>query len=187
MKIYTKTGDEGTTSLYGGERRSKSNIRVHSYGEVDELQAVIGVALAHLTDDIFIDVVEVLTQVQWVSFTICAELARTETEEKRKDPVLQDSDILYLESAIDTWESELAPLRAFILQGGSVESSFLHLARAVSRRAERAVVELATEESVDPKVLQYLNRFSDLLFVAARIANHRLEQPDIEWHPRIKR
>jgi len=188
MKIYTKTGDGGSTGLYGGERRSKANVRIESYGEVDELQAVLGLAQAKLQDDLFTDISADLTRVQNACFVICTELARTETLAKRGDPVLSPDETGFLEKSIDRYSKVLPELRAFILQGGSELGATLHLARAVCRRAERAVVALAVEEEVDEEVIRYLNRLSDLLFTLARTANYRLEKREIEWHPekRIK-
>jgi cob(I)alamin adenosyltransferase len=182
MKIYTKTGDGGDTGLYGGARRSKDDIRIKAYGSVDELQAHIGVVIAHLDPITFADVQEVLQKVQYQGFVVCAELARTETKPERNDPATTEIDITWLESQIDLFEKDLPPLTAFIVQGGSPVGSFLHVARAVCRRAERCVVALSKKESVSPLSIRYLNRLSDLLFVLARVANHRLGQPEEEWH-----
>ena len=181
MKIYTRTGDGGSTSLYGGERRSKADIRIQSYGEVDELQAVIGLARAQLTEDL-VDLNDALEPIQETLFVLCAELARTETVVKRGDPVVVTADITQLEEMIDGYEKELPALRAFILQGGSECGATFHLARAVCRRAERAVVSLAAAEEVNELVIKYLNRLSDLLFVMARLVNKRQGKNEVEWH-----
>jgi cob(I)alamin adenosyltransferase len=180
MKIYTKTGDEGQTSLYGGERRSKSNPRIEAYGQVDELQAELGVVLAHCSDEVFQDLKVVLETIQYQGFVVCSQLANP-ADPSGKDPFVQQKDIAWLEGEIDRYQKDLPELRAFIMQGGSLVGASLHVARTVCRRAERAVVVLSQEESVDPLCLKYLNRLSDLLFVLARVANHRLKQPESEW------
>lgn len=184
MKIYTKTGDSGDTGLYGGSRRSKADLRIEAYGTVDELQAQLGVVLAYAKDDQFSDVSETLQRAQLQGFVLCSELSRLETKSGRKDPVTEERDILWLEEQIDNYERELAPLTAFILQGGAPLGAFLHVARAVCRRAERCVVALSKKETVSPLSIQYLNRLSDLLFVLARVVNHRLAEPEQEWHAR---
>ena len=178
MKIYTKTGDGGQTSLYGGERRPKDDLRIAAYGEVDELQAALGVALAaNLADDL----AEVLKEVQYDCFVLCSQLANPASGVKPTDPLIGEGRISWLESSIDRYDAEVPPLRTFIMQGGASTGATLHLARAICRRAERSLVALAREEGVDPLCLKYLNRLSDLLFVAARVANHRAGQPEIAW------
>lgn len=184
MKIYTKTGDLGDTGLYGGSRRSKADLRIEAYGSVDELQANLGVAMAYCTQETLSDVLKTLGELQIQGFVLCAELARTETKRERKDPVVSEAEITWLEQQIDTYENELPPLTAFILQGGAPAGAFLHVSRAVCRRAERTVVALSKKEPVSLLCIQYLNRLSDLLFVLARVVNHRLDQPETEWHSR---
>jgi cob(I)alamin adenosyltransferase len=180
MKIYTKTGDGGETSLYGGERRSKADLRVEAYGVVDELQAALGVisAFAELSSDILVFV----QAVQRDCFVLSAMLARTETKVERKDPLLKKDRVGWLEAQIDAWEATLPTLRAFILPGGSLIGSHAHLARAICRRAERAVIALNQAEAVDMLIPRYLNRLSDALFVMARAINHRSGIPEEEWH-----
>lgn len=182
MKIYTKTGDAGDTSLYGGERRSKNDVRIAAYGDVDELQAVLGVAIIALTDAGMEEVAKDLQKVQFDGFVLCSELARTETKVERKDPSITEEHIDWLETRIDHYQEALPPLRAFIMQGGVLPGANLHVARAVCRRAERSVITLTKVEPLSILCQQYLNRLSDLLFVLARVANHTLGQPEVEWH-----
>ena len=178
MKIYTRTGDTGETSLFDGTRVHKSDTRVDAYGEVDELNACLGLARASGTDA---DIDAVLVRLQRDLFALGAQLA---------DPgdglavvaakaVLGDEDVARLEQAIDRFEAELTPLRRFILAGGSPAGAALHVARAVCRRAERRMV--ALEPAVDGVLLRYINRLSDLLFVIARAVNHRAGASETEW------
>lgn len=166
-KVYTKTGDEGLTSLVGGARVSKASVKVDAYGDVDELNAVLGIARSY-NDDKGID--DVLKAVQNDLFIIGAELASPSDLEV---PRISEDRILRLESTIDKYLLELEPLKEFILPGGSGGGAYLHFARTVARRAERKVVKLMEEEEVPRNVLVYLNRLSDLLFVIARIENKR--------------
>ena len=184
MKIYTKTGDAGETSLYGGERRSKHDLRIAAYGDVDELQAVLGVAILALNQNGMEDVSTDLQKVQFDGFILCSELARTETKVERKDPTITEEHIAWLEERIDHYEEMLPPLRAFIMQGGALPGANLHVARAVCRRAERSVIALTKTESLSALCYKYLNRLSDLLFVLARVANQQMGQPEVEWHIR---
>jgi len=184
MKIYTKTGDTGETSLYGGERRSKGALRIESYGTVDELQAALGVVLAEwkgAKDKDIATLIILLEAIQADCFVVCAELARTTTNTLRKDPVLPTERLNALEASIDHYDAELPQLRAFIMQGGSRSGALLHLARAICRRAERCMVRLQEEEEVRPFLLQYMNRLSDLLFVLARYVNHKEGIPETQW------
>jgi len=182
MKLYTRTGDAGETSLYGGKRRSKADLRVESYGEVDELQAVLGLVLSGLTEQSELsDVGEGLQTVQYALYVAASQLARPTTPTE-SEPHIKKEDITWLERQIDRYDKESPPLRAFIMQGGSTLGAHLHLARTVCRRAERALVRLQQEQEVDPIVLTYFNRLSDLLFAVARAVNHRLHQPETEWH-----
>ena len=178
MKIYTKTGDHGETSLFDNTRVSKADDRVDAYGEIDELNAALGVARAAGLDA---DLTGVLEQIQQELFAIGARLAdpsqRISSRVTKAD--LVDEQVTRLESIIDRLEEELPPLRRFILPGGSSAGAQLHLARTVCRRAERRVVSLPTP--VDPVVVVYLNRLSDLLFVMARAANHRAGARETEW------
>ena len=178
MKIYTKTGDTGETSLFDNTRVSKSDARVDAYGEVDELNAALGAARAAGLDA---DLTAVLEEIQKELFAIGARLAdpshRIAARVTKAD--LVETQTTRLEATIDRLTDELPPLRRFILPGGSAGGALLHLARTVCRRAERRVV--ALPDPVDPVIVIYLNRLSDLLFVMARAANHRSGAPEIEW------
>ena len=180
MKIYTRTGDKGTTSLLGGRRVPKHHRRVAAYGDVDELCAMLGVARAHAGDD---GLARLLHELQRDLFAIGAQLADPTAAigSKRPKAAVARAHVQRLEQAIDAHEAELPPLRAFILPGGSPLGAFLHLARTVCRRAERGVVGLARTQRVDPLVVTYLNRLSDLLFVLARHANQRQARPEDQW------
>jgi cob(I)alamin adenosyltransferase len=182
VKIYTKTGDRGETGLFGGARVSKASARVAAYGDVDELNSVLGVALAHGSDK---EVASLLSTIQSELFDLGAELACTPTKQVDVGvPLLSDEHVEVLERAIDRFESDLPPLKSFVLPGGVPEAAYLHMARTVCRRAERKLVALATAEGVRDVVLRYLNRLSDLLFVLARHANHREGRPDVPWKGR---
>ena len=178
MKLYTRTGDAGETSLFDGTRVSKSDARVDAYGEVDELHAWLGLARASRLDA---DLDEALVRIQRDLFALGAQLA--DPADKIADRVtkatLGDDDVVRLEQLIDRLEAELPPLRRFILAGGSPAGAALHVARTVCRRAERRMVSL--EPRVDAVLLRYANRLSDLLFVLARVVNHRGGIPETEW------
>jgi cob(I)alamin adenosyltransferase len=179
MKIYTKTGDEGRTGLFGGVRVSKADARVETYGDVDELNSVLGAVRARgpeATTD------ALLLALQGELFVLGAELARAPGKDVDVGvALLSESDVVRLERAIDDFERELPPLKTFILPGGSECASLLHMARSVCRRAERRLVALADREAVRPELLRYLNRLSDLLFVTARYANFRANVTDVPW------
>jgi cob(I)alamin adenosyltransferase len=181
MKIYTKTGDKGETGLFGGGRVSKSHPRVEAYGDIDELNAVIGLARSI---EMMPRIDEVLAPVQRDLFSLGALLA-TPNHDKVKQQLekarLDESRVMELERAIDDGEAELEPLTAFILPGGTPKSAALHVARTVCRRAERKVISLGSEVDVPPVVVKYLNRLSDLLFVLARVANRRAGAPEVIW------
>lgn len=181
MKIYTRTGDGGETGLYGGGRRPKSDVRIAAYGEVDELQAALGLVRAQVGTAQPLN--NLLKSIQSDCFVLSCELARTATKPERKDPVLTADRVAYLEQEIDQASAALPELTAFILPGGSVLGAELHLARTICRRAERGVVALAQAEAISPLLPQYLNRLSDLLFVLARQANQEACVPEEEWHP----
>lgn len=183
MKIYTKTGDKGETGLFGGTRISKASERVSSYGEVDELNSVLGLVRLHPIDE---ERDELLASVQGELFTLGAELAARAGKDIGM-PLVGDAQVDAIERAIDRAEEELEPLKSFVLPGGSPAAAHLHHARTVCRRAERSIVLLAQQEPVRPEVLRYLNRLSDLLFVLARLANHRANVPDVPWIGRGKR
>jgi cob(I)alamin adenosyltransferase len=183
-RIYTRTGDDGSTALGTGERRRKHDLRIAAYGTVDELNATIGIARLHAGDDPELD--GMLTRIQNDLFDVGADLCMPD---KGKGPGgarldVTDAQVEWLERQIDRLNGELAPLRSFILPGGSAAASHLHLARTVCRRAERLIAALADKagESVTPAALKYVNRLSDFLFVAARFAN-RKGSADVLWVP----
>lgn len=172
QRVVTRTGDQGTTGLIGGERVSKSSRRVASYGEVDELNSCLGLAISFLGDE---SMREALQSVQHRLFTLGADLAAPEGVEV---PRIEPQHIEELEQMMEEWMVDLPPLEEFVLPGGGPAGSSLHLARTVARRAERCVVELQQAESVNAQAVIYLNRLSDFLFVAARVVNRRLGQPE---------
>lgn len=181
MKIYTKTGDRGETGLFGGPRVAKDDARVEAYGAVDELNATIG-AVRSAGGDAEIDAL--LAEVQDHLFTIGAELATPPGARAHAAvPPIAPEWTAALERAIDRFEAELPPLRHFILPAGSRLAAGLHVARAVCRRAERRVVSLHRHDAVAPGILELLNRLSDFLFVAARVANHRAGVQETTWDP----
>jgi len=185
MKIYTKTGDAGETGLIGGPRVRKSDPRVEAYGELDELNATLGVASSGCED---VELGGHLARIQDQIFTLGSELASPhDTPAHARVPVVEPAWISALEQAIDAWEEELPPLRLFILPGGSRLGAALHLSRCVCRRAERRIVALSTLAEIDPQVLAYVNRLSDFLFVASRLANHRAKVPEAIWDIRRSR
>jgi cob(I)alamin adenosyltransferase len=182
MKIYTKTGDKGITSLLGGTRVPKSDLRIDAYGTVDELNSYIGL----LRDQpVNADRTDVLKEIQDRLFTIGADLATVPGKDKVKKPDLHPEDIELLENEMDQMELRLPPLTAFILPGGHTAVSFCHVARTVCRRTERISVELASFEPVSDLVIQYLNRLSDYLFVLGRIMALELDVEEVTWRPRI--
>jgi cob(I)alamin adenosyltransferase len=181
MKVYTRKGDQGETSLVGGARVRKDAGRVEAYGTVDELNAVMGVAGAELTDA---DMRGWVAVIQSSLFDLGSELATRDVEERKGRGAgrrVSEEDVAELESWIDTLDLELEPLRNFILPGGSRAAAALHLARTVCRRAERRVVTLAADEPVAPELVRYLNRLSDLLFTMARAANTRAKVAEPLW------
>ncbi len=177
-KIYTRTGDDGTTGLLGPGRVLKSALRVEAYGEVDELNAVLGRARA-LDADRALD--GELAGIQSRLFHVGAELATTDPAMLAKLTRIGDEDVAVLERLIDRLDAELAPLTAFILPGGTPLAAELHVARTVCRRAERRVVALMQGEAVEPRLARWLNRLADLLFVMARWSNRRAGVADVEW------
>jgi len=166
-RVYTRTGDSGQTSLVGGTRVSKSSLRVEAYGDVDELNSLIGVARARSQDA---QVDDVLGLIQNDLFTLGADLASTSDITV---PRIDESFVTRLEQYSDQFLSELEPLKEFILPGGNDAGALLHLARTVARRAERRAVALSEAEEINPEAIVYLNRLSDLLFILARATNHR--------------
>jgi len=182
MKIYTKTGDEGLTSLIGGTRVPKYDLRIESYGTVDELNSYIGLIR---DQDINSAHKDILKEIQDRLFTIGASLASDPEKSKMKIPDLHLSDISLLEKEIDAMNSALPDLKHFILPGGSQAVSFCHISRCVCRRAERIIVHLKSESFVDEKVIIYLNRLSDYLFVLARKLCFDINVPENQWLPRV--
>jgi cob(I)alamin adenosyltransferase len=182
MKIYTKTGDKGQTSLLGGSRVPKHHLRIESYGTIDELNSYIG-----LLRDQAINAkhIEVLLEIQDRLFTIGSYLASEPQKSKVKIPLLNEEDVVFLEKQIDELNDALPPMRSFILPGGHTTVSFCHIARCVCRRAERLVVHLSETETVSDTILRYLNRLSDYLFVLARKLSEELKASEIPWKPRI--
>ena len=180
-RIYTRTGDKGETGLVGGARVSKDSLRVEAYGNVDELNSVLGVVRASLNDR---ELDGLLTEIQNDLFVLGADLASTADARQRSIPRISSERITAMERTIDRFEAELSPLKAFILPGGGVSGSLLHNARTVARRAERRIVTLGRAESVNEFAVPYMNRLSDLLFVMARVANHREDKAETEWHSR---
>ncbi|MGB5090306.1 MAG: cob(I)yrinic acid a,c-diamide adenosyltransferase [Nitrososphaeraceae archaeon] len=181
MKIYTKTGDKGDTGLIDGSRISKSDLRIIAYGIVDEANSHIGLIISNIEkNSIFDDVKKILLNVQQDLFVLGAELANPKTL-KDDNMLVKREMISTIEKYIDNFESELAPLSNFILPGGSIESSLLHICRTVVRRAETSAVALAKEQKINQEILTYLNRISDLFFVLARVTNTRQKRNDIPW------
>jgi len=181
VKIYTRSGDDGQTSLFGGRRVYKNNPRVAAYGDVDELNSALGAAVAAEPKELQ---EELLIAIQRDLFSIGGRLASPDPEEVSgvlKKTVIEDERIAAIEAAIDGAESELPELRQFVLPGGTLKSALLHQARSVCRRAERSVVALSQTETVPAVILAYLNRLSDLLFILARLANRDANLQDRTW------
>lgn len=182
MKIYTKTGDKGTTSLIGGTRLSKAHVRIDAYGTVDELNSYIGLLGDQPVNE---KRKELLKEIQDRLFTMGSHLASESDKSKRILPDLVEDDILLLEKEMDIIDEQVLPLRAFVLPGGHESVSFGHVARTVCRRAERAVIHLQQGEEVEEIVIRYLNRLSDYLFMLCRIMTHELGIEEVTWKPRI--
>lgn len=182
MKIYTKTGDKGTTALFGGSRVSKANERINAYGTIDELNSHIGMLrdqeVNHKRKDILIEIQDRL-------FTLGSILATEPGNTKVKVPQLIDSDVKLLEEEMDKMNDILPEMRSFILPGGHQSVSVCHISRCVCRRAERLVIELSEKEEVPEIVIQYLNRLSDYLFVLARMMSSELKADEVPWQPRM--
>lgn len=185
MKIYTRTGDAGETGLFGGPRVPKDDPRVEAYGAVDEANAALGEARVRAEAAGDAELTGLVASAQDRLFTVGGELATPAGARARTAlPPLDAAWVDDLEHAMDRWDGELEPLRHFVLPGGSPLACALHVARTACRRAERRAVALSHHEPVDPLVLAYLNRLSDFLFVAARVANHRAGVAEIRWEPR---
>jgi cob(I)alamin adenosyltransferase len=179
MKIYTKKGDSGETSLFGGKRVSKSSKRIEVYGTVDELNSVVGVALSH---GVVSRAKELLNKIQIQLFVLGSDLA-TPPSKKVKIDRIGASEVKFLESAIDELEESLEPLTSFILPGGSPSGATLHVARTVCRRAERLAVDCSKTDEISDSAIKYLNRLSDFLFVLARFQNKKTGNDETKWLP----
>ncbi|WP_439582294.1 cob(I)yrinic acid a,c-diamide adenosyltransferase [Dyadobacter bucti] len=182
MKIYTKTGDKGTTSLIGGTRLSKAHIRIDAYGTVDELNSYIGLLRDQPVNENRRDL---LKEIQDRLFTIGSHLASESDQTRRILPDLRDEDLVLLEKEMDLITSKTPTLRAFVLPGGHQSVSFGHIARTVCRRAERTVIALGQDEEVEEIVIRYLNRLSDYLFMLCRAMTYELEIEEVTWKPRV--
>jgi cob(I)alamin adenosyltransferase len=183
MKLYTRDGDDGTTSLFGGERVAKTSDRIRAYGTVDELNCALGLAAVECDDDRMLDI---LRRVQAELFVIGGDLATRGGSDARGEivPVVSAEDIERIEQWIDQLCDPLPPMKHFILPGGSELSARLHLARGVCRRAERAILALGQHEEINERIVPYMNRLGDLLFAAARRANQVAGVEDIPWRPK---
>jgi cob(I)alamin adenosyltransferase len=183
-KIYTRTGDEGKTSLGDGSRVPKFHLRVTAYGSIDEANSVLGVARLHIGD---MAILKVLSHIQNDLFDVGADLCRPEREKAQKQSLrVTEEQVTWMENQIDFYNANLAPLDSFVLPGGSPAATHLHHARTVTRRAERDVVRLAAEEHVNPTAIHYVNRLSDFLFVLARYLNDKGNE-DVRWRPGLHR
>lgn len=183
MKIYTKTGDKGKTSLYGGTRVSKSDARLEAYGTIDELNSYIGLIRdTQLDDERKIH----LKEIQDRLFTIGAHLATDKESKMAQVPDLKESDIEFLEQEMDKMDASLPEMKSFILPGGHVNVSYCHVARCVCRRTERLTIKLSESVDIEPIIIRYLNRLSDYLFVLSRKVAKELGVDEVPWYPRLK-
>ena len=182
MKIYTKTGDKGSTSLFGGQRVPKHHLRIETYGTVDELNAYIGLVRDQDIDE---HSIKTLIEIQDRLFTIGSILATEPGNKKVKIPQLHPSDITFLEQEMDAMNAHLPAMRSFVLPGGHTTVSYCHIARCICRRAERLISHLSTTTTINEIVLQYMNRLSDYLFVLAREIVSKKAVEEVEWKPRM--
>ena len=180
MKIYTKTGDRGDTTLFGGQRVPKDALRIEAYGTIDELNSILGIVRSDNRDP---EIERILMQIQNQLFDLGADLATPRSVEQKTIKRIEARDSQPLEKMIDALEANLKPLKTFILPGGSSVAARLHFARTICRRAERAVVRLSRNEDIGDGITIYLNRLSDLLFVLARHANYVANVPEMKWKP----
>jgi cob(I)alamin adenosyltransferase len=182
MKIYTKTGDNGETGLFGGERLSKNSLRLNAYGTIDELNAFIGLAITEVKNE---EVKIVLLDIQNKLFTVGSDLATPQTEKNKKLKISRtpQSFITSVEKTIDDFENRLDELNNFILPGGSIASAHLHICRTIARRVEREVVALKSTVNIGDNILIFVNRLSDLFFVLSRFENKVSNIPDTKWIP----
>jgi cob(I)alamin adenosyltransferase len=181
MKIYTKTGDKGTTALFGGKRVSKADLRIDAYGTVDELNSFLGLVR---DQEVNLKRKDIIVEIQNTLFVVGSNLAVEPGNTKVKVPAISESDVALLEQAIDGMENELPPLKFFVLPGGHQAVSFCHVARTVCRRAERIAIALSDQEGVEPAIIKYLNRLSDYLFVLSRKMALELGADEIPWRPK---
>jgi cob(I)alamin adenosyltransferase len=181
-RIYTKTGDQGQTHLAGGQRVPKDTLRIECYGTVDELNAFVGMACIAANESVPV-LAPILLRVQHELFNLGSILATKPEDVHPKQARITDAEIRQLEIEIDRMNADLAPLRSFVLPGGTRLNTELHVCRTVCRRAERLAVGLAREEQIPPEIIQYLNRLSDAFFVWSRWVNHSLGVPEILWEP----
>jgi cob(I)alamin adenosyltransferase len=183
-RIYTRTGDDGTTHLAGGQQVIKDSRRIEAYGTVDELNAFVGAAcLSAEAEPALASLARMLRRVQHELFNMGSILATLPKDVHPAQPRITDADVAQLERDIDAANAELEPLRSFVLPGGSRINTDLHIARTVCRRAERVVLHASREQVIPPEVIRYLNRLSDALFVWSRWANHALDVPEVLWQP----
>lgn len=182
MKIYTKTGDKGQTSLFGGKRLPKYDLQIEAYGTVDELNAYIGLMRDQQVDELTFDT---LIEIQDRLFTLGSILATDPDNSKVKVPQLFEKDVEFLEKEIDQMNEQLPEMRSFILPGGHTTVSFCHISRCVCRRAERLVIKLAEKNDINPLTFKYLNRLSDYLFVLSRKFSADLNAKEVTWNARI--
>jgi len=182
MKIYTKGGDKGETGLFGGERVPKDSIRIEAYGTIDELNSFIGLTIIEIKDQ---EVKELLNRIQNNLFTLGSDLAAPDNEKNKKHniPRIKESHFEEIEKEIDKFDSRMEELRNFILPGGCKSSALLHICRIICRRAERRVVTLSNGVNLNPEIIIFLNRLSDLFFVLARYENKISGIEDIKWQP----
>ena len=182
MKIYTKTGDKGTTALFGGKRVSKADLRIDTYGTIDELNSWIG-----MVRDLEVNQKrkDVLVEIQDRLFTVGSILATEPGNTKVKIPSLAEADILFLEKEIDAMDAALPPMRFFVLPGGHIAISHCHVARTVCRRSERLIIALHAQETVPDEVIKYINRLSDYLFVLSSMVAQELRAEETPWKPRM--
>ena len=182
MKVYTKTGDKGTTALFGGKRVSKADHRIDAYGTVDELNSYVGLLRDQEVNSKRLDE---LIEIQDRLFTLGSILATEPGNTKVKVPQLQEEDISFLEQKMDTMSDVLPEMKFFVLPGGHQSVSFCHITRCVCRRAERLTISLANEADVPEMVIKYLNRLSDYLFVLSRMMTQELSAEEVAWKPRM--
>ena len=182
MKIYTKTGDSGETSLIGGKRVSKAELRIRAYGTVDELNAHVGLLRDQAVNKLRL---KILIEIQDRLFTMGSLLASPDSESSIKLPQLSEQDVSWLEVEIDKMDKTLPPMRSFVLPGGHPAVSIGHITRTVCRRAEREVVLLSQHEGVDSLIIKYLNRLSDYFFVLCRKMSAELKITEVPWKPRL--